>query len=117
MIGMNATIGKACSALAHIRQSIADILTTPIGSRVMRRDYGSDVPELIDQPLNGATQLRIYAATAYALQHWEPRISLSSVQLEFNVQGSANLILEGIAGQQSVELSVPIKSETTGVTA
>lgn len=116
MIGMSAATGKECGALAHIRQSIADILTTPIGSRVMRRDYGSEVPELIDQPLNGATQLRIYAATAYAIQRWEPRISLSSVQLDFNAQGSANLILEGIAEQQSVELSVAVKNQLNEMT-
>uniref|UniRef100_UPI0026076D20 ATPase domain-containing protein n=1 Tax=uncultured Sphingobium sp. TaxID=316087 RepID=UPI0026076D20 len=31
---------------------VRDILTTPIGSRLMRRDYGSLIPELIDQPAN-----------------------------------------------------------------
>jgi hypothetical protein len=111
MIGMNAATGKQLDALAHIRQSIAEILTTPIGSRVMRRAYGSEVPELIDQPLNGATQLRIYAATADAIQRWEPRISLSGVALAFNAQGAATLTLEGVAEQQSVELSVAIKGD------
>src|SRR5471030_1694033 len=103
MNGMNAVTGQTLGAIAHIHQSLADILTTPIGSRVMRRDYGSHVPELIDQPLNGATQLRIYAATAYAVQRWEPRIRLSGVQLDHNMHGCANLILEGLAGQQSME--------------
>ena len=55
MMGMNAATGRALSGLDHIRQSIAEILTTPIGSRLMRRRYGSEVPELIDQPLNSAT--------------------------------------------------------------
>lgn len=27
--------------LDHIRQSVQDILTTPIGTRIMRREYGS----------------------------------------------------------------------------
>ena len=35
-------------ANAHLNQSIADILTTPIGTRVMRPDYGSNIPRLID---------------------------------------------------------------------
>lgn len=56
---MSARNGRALSRLAHIMQSLTDILTTPIGSRVMRRGYGSAVPELIDQPWNGATVLRI----------------------------------------------------------
>ena len=117
MTGMDANTGQPLSALAHISQSLADILTTPIGSRVMRRDYGSEIPELIDQPLNGATQLRIFAATAYAVQRWEPRISLSSVQLDYNFHGRANLILQGIAGQQSVELTVAIKKNNAEAVA
>lgn len=108
MKGMNAATGRALSGLAHIRQSIADIITTPIGTRAMRRDYGSEVPELIDQPLNGATQLRIYAATAHAVRRWEPRITLTSVELERDSDGQTSLILSGTAAEQSVQLAVPV---------
>ena len=107
MTGMNATNGRALSGLAHIRQSLADILTTPIGTRVMRRDYGSEVPELIDQPLNGATILRLYAATAHAVLLWEPRINLTGLQLERDQDGKAILVLDGVTDEQSVQLSVP----------
>jgi phage baseplate assembly protein W len=41
MQGMNRNTGRKLSGVDHLRQSIVDILTTPIGSRVMRRDYGS----------------------------------------------------------------------------
>ncbi|MGL4827152.1 MAG: GPW/gp25 family protein, partial [Vibrionaceae bacterium] len=47
---MNRFTGYSISELQHIKQSIQDILTTPLGSRVMRRDYGSAIFELIDQP-------------------------------------------------------------------
>ncbi len=108
MAGMNSTTGRAMSALAHIRQSVTDILTTPIGSRLMRRRYGSEVPELMDQPLNSATVLRIYAATAYAIRLWEPRISLTGLQFEMGEPGAASLILDGVADGQSVQLAVGI---------
>jgi phage baseplate assembly protein W len=108
MTGMNAATGRVIDGLAHIRQSIANILTTPIGSRVMRRDYGSEVPDLIDQPLNGATQLRIYAATAHAVMLWEPRISLTGVQLERGQAGEATLILQGVALANNVQLDVSV---------
>jgi len=111
---MSARTGRALSRLAHIRQSLADILTTPIGSRVMRRNYGSEVPELIDQPLHGATVLRIYAATAHAVLLWEPRISLTGVQLERGQDGSATLLLDGVTSEQAVQLAVPVGS-TAGV--
>jgi hypothetical protein len=39
---------KALEGIDHLKQSIIDILTTPIGSRVMRRDYGSRLFELVD---------------------------------------------------------------------
>lgn len=81
MRGMSAATGRALGGLDHLRQSIADILTTPIGSRVMRRDYGSLLPELIDQPANPSTVVRLYGATATALMRWEPRLLLSRVQL------------------------------------
>lgn len=86
MIGTHATTGQALAGNAHLGQSIADILMTPLGSRVMRREYGSLLPELIDQPFNDATRLRLYGATALALMRWEPRIRLIRVQL---FQGTA----------------------------
>jgi len=109
MSGMNAHTGRALSGLDHIRQSVADIITTPIGTRVMRRSYGSEVPELIDQPLHGATVLRVYAATAHAVRLWESRIKLQGIQLERGLDGQATLILDGIADEQSIQLAIPVK--------
>ena len=81
LIGMDAETGKPLAGDAHLAQSIADILTTPIGTRVMRRDYGSALFELIDAPLNALTRLRLFAATADALRRWEPRLRLTRVKL------------------------------------
>ena len=77
---MNRTTGQSITGLDHLRQSLGDILTTPIGSRVMRREYGSLVPELIDHPDNIATQVRVYAAVASALMRWEPRFRLTRIE-------------------------------------
>ena len=37
-LGMNNQTGLSISEAEHIRQSVRDILVTPIGSRVMRRE-------------------------------------------------------------------------------
>lgn len=96
MRGVNAATGRALDAEAHLIQSIADILTTPIGSRVMRRDYGSLLPELIDQPFNGNTRMTLYGATATALMRWEPRIRLTRIELALGAEpGAFVLDLEG----------------------
>ncbi|MNP17787.1 Lysozyme [compost metagenome] len=63
---MNRETGRPIALLDHIRQSVADILTTRIGTRVMRREYGSQLPDLIDQPFNAATRLLAYAAITSA---------------------------------------------------
>jgi phage baseplate assembly protein W len=109
MTGMNAKNGSRLSGIDHIRQSLSDILSTPIGSRVMRRHYGSAVPELIDQPLNGATLLRIYAATAAAVKLWEPRIQLQRVQLEKEHNGQLCLVLDWVINAQSVQIPVGVR--------
>ncbi|ELY5272404.1 baseplate assembly protein, partial [Yersinia enterocolitica] len=49
-LGMSRNAGQTITDADHISQSIADILITPVGSRVMRRAYGSLLSELIDQP-------------------------------------------------------------------
>ncbi|HEN3606819.1 TPA: baseplate assembly protein, partial [Yersinia enterocolitica] len=40
-LGMSRNTGQTITDADHISQSIADILITPVGSRVMRRAYGS----------------------------------------------------------------------------
>lgn len=78
-MGMNAATGRRLTGQKHIGQSIGKILNTPLGSRVMRREFGSVIPTLIDQPLNQATILRLYSAAVVAIQEWEPRVKVASV--------------------------------------
>lgn len=113
MAGMSAQNGRRLDSLAHIQQSVADILTTPIGSRVMRREYGSLLPELIDQPLNGPTALRAYAATVVALMRWEPRIRVQQVSRQVSTQrpGRFDLMITArrVDNGESVSLAVPLR--------
>lgn len=97
MIGMNARTGLAItSELESIQQSLADILMTPIGSRIARRDYGSHLPRLLDQPLSGDTTLMLYAAATIAIMRWESRVRLTRIAL--TLEGEAGAALE-IAGR------------------
>lgn len=97
--GMHAADGVDIDGLAHLRQSVADILTTPVGSRVMRREYGSRLFELVDRPANAATLMQLYAATAQALARWEPRLALQSVIMDDSKRlgdGQIGLTLTGV---------------------
>ena len=74
MLGIDRTTGKALSGVKHIEQSVRDILTTRKGTRVMRRDYGSNLPLLVDNPFNQRTIGLMRAETVDALKKWEPRL-------------------------------------------
>lgn len=80
MIGIDKNTGKALSGLAHLKQSIEDILTTPKGTRIMRREYGSNLPRLVDNPLNRETILDMIAESADALSQWEPRMRVTEIK-------------------------------------
>ncbi|MGL9688737.1 MAG: GPW/gp25 family protein [Wolbachia sp.] len=96
MRGMSATSGKELEGLDHLKQSIIDILTTPIGSRVMRRDYGSRLFKLVDRPITRDFTLEIYAATAEALGKWEKRFKLEKVKITEVKEGKVTISLDGM---------------------
>jgi phage baseplate assembly protein W len=80
--GVNAVTGASLTDWDHVQQSIGKILTTPIGSRVMRRDFGSDLPDLVDLKMTRRNILAIYSATAAAILKWEPRFRMRSGQVD-----------------------------------
>lgn len=95
-VGLDRRTGAVLTDIAHLRQSVTDILTTPIGSRVMRRDYGSQIPELVDQPMVETTLLRLYVAAAEALRRWEPRFDIQEIEFaSASSSGRAELRLTG----------------------
>ena len=116
MTGMNRTTGEVIDGDADLRQSVADILITPIGSCVGMRDYGSMNPDLIDQPANRTTALRLYASTALAISRWEKRLRLMRVQLVAGDRpGAAVIHLEGIRtdrpkANSRTQITVPLSS-------
>ena len=82
--------------MEHLRQSVRDVLSCPLGSRVMLRDYGSRLFELVDAPLNRSTLIELYVATIEALQKWEPRLAIARVFASSVADGKVTLELEGV---------------------
>ena len=97
MLGMNRFTGKPLQGREHILQSIHDILTTKVGTRVMLREYGGDLPSLVDKPLNDLLDIELQAATAVALERWEPRFKLEAVTIQKrSAEGRVTIAVEGI---------------------
>ena len=112
MTTMSKHTGRALPSREALQQSLNDVLMTPLGSRVMRRDYGSILPDLIDQPLNEATELQLYSGVVMAQLRWEPRIRIQRMQRRMDPQtpGATELLIEAVrldtSTPQSIQVSV-----------
>ena len=95
MIGLDRRTGQPITGLDHLRQSIEDILTTPIGSRRMRPEYGSKLRRYVDMPVNGGWKSAVQAEVARSLGRWEPRLKLERVRVIAVVGGQISLELTG----------------------
>lgn len=105
---MDKNTGKQLDEKAHIKQSIADILQTPKGSRVMRREYGSQLFELIDRPMNSVLIMQIAAASVMALKQWENRIEVIRFRPQFDPNHPSGLTaeIEAITTQNQTKLNI-----------
>lgn len=115
MSGLRADTGFATDdEVEHIQRSIRRILTTPIGSRVERRPFGSLIPDLIDHPDNPSNRLRLIAATYMAIIRWEPRVRLSSASIVTTFDGQVGIDMQcqrrdGPRSGSAINLSIPLK--------
>lgn len=95
LTGLNRTTGQPLSGYEHLKQSITDILTTPVGSRVMRPEYGSHLPRMVDLPVNKGWISAVQAEIARSLGRWEPRLKLSRVNVVAVVNGRVDMVIYG----------------------
>ncbi len=93
--------------VAHIKQSIADILLTAKGSRIMRRTYGSNLYQLIDRPISAALLLQLSTACVMAITQWENRIKVDSFSI--NIESISPLRITGV-------LKATLKRNNTKIT-
>tara|TARA_R110000787_G_scaffold283441_1_gene396242 strand:- start:22986 stop:23333 length:348 start_codon:yes stop_codon:yes gene_type:complete len=94
--GMSNLTGTKLTKRAHIGQSVDDILTTPVGTRIKRREYGSHIFDLVDSPGNATGALQMIAATAEAIERWEPRLDLQKASVSAGMDGKSVIELTGV---------------------
>lgn len=66
----------------NVRESIRLILLTEPRERLMLPDFGAGLRRHLFQPNTAATHRLIEAAVSRALERWEPRIQLESVDVD-----------------------------------
>lgn len=95
MIGMDRHTGQPISGIEHLRQSVEDILGTPLDSRRHRPEYGSKLRLFVDLPVNEGWKSAVQAEVARALGRWEPRLKLERVRVMSVIGGRINLQVTG----------------------
>ena len=63
----------------NLEESIVIILSTRLGERVYRPDFGSRLHELVFAPLSDDTLLLAQIYAREAIQKWEPRVTIEAV--------------------------------------
>lgn len=73
-----------------IRNSVENILTTPVGSRPMEREYGSKLHYFLHEPMDEITQESLRVSVIQALERWEPRIVIDTRQTNVVILPNTN---------------------------
>lgn len=95
--GASAATGKMLTDWQHVQQSVRKILTTRLNTRVMRRDFGSEIPDLVDAKMTSRNVLAVYSAAATAIKKWEPRYRVRFARIvELGAGGKVSLELFGL---------------------
>jgi len=81
-LGVNRETGAILTDWDHCVQSIWDILTTEVGSRVMLLDYGASPADLLDRPGNQQVIALWYSSIVTAIYRWEPGFRIARFILE-----------------------------------
>jgi phage baseplate assembly protein W len=83
------------SGLDDIRQSLIILLSTEIGERFIHPDFGTDIKELLFQPLDNTLENYMADKLKSAITLHEPRIYVDNIGLEhIVVEGLINISIE-----------------------
>lgn len=88
--------GLPISENEHIIQSLLDIATTAIGTRVMRRDYGTILVPKIDAPMNAEYRMLLMSSLMMAFTQYEPRIEIRRINLKIDIPGKPEITIEAV---------------------
>ncbi|MDF2369387.1 MAG: GPW/gp25 family protein [Rhizobiaceae bacterium] len=98
MSGIDRHTGKIIDNFASAVQGIEVILSTRIGSRVLRREFGGGIAELLGRLLTANLFAAFQQLIATAIDLWEPRFHVRRISATGSVDdirlGKAGLVIE-----------------------
>lgn len=67
--GMDRETGKPLTGLPYLRQRLADVINTPVGSLVGARHFGSRIHEMVDRNVDRRFHMEAYVRLAEAINN------------------------------------------------
>lgn len=100
--------GRAISRTQHISQCVGVLLTTRLGTRVRRRQVGSNIPLMVDSPLTAGTISDIYQDVASVLFEQEKRIIPRKITVDEIAYQKGRLVLtvQGVTVPQNTPITI-----------
>ncbi len=92
---LNHETGGVVEGWEEVAQSLSTILATRLNTRVFAREFGSDLPALVDAPMTDQNIAAVYGAVAVAIDRWEPRFELQNVDVAGEAEGAVTITLSG----------------------
>lgn len=88
----NSNSALSVSGLQAIKSAISFLVTSHIGSRsrTFNTEWGSDLIDFINEPMDSTTALVIRSSIVNALDKWEPRITVNASDIEVTPYASIN---------------------------
>jgi phage baseplate assembly protein W len=71
------------SGVQDILESLEILLSTTLGERIMRPEYGCNLKEYLFDPMNTSMDAYIRKLVQDAIIYYEPRITLEKVKVDF----------------------------------
>ena len=99
------------SNIAKLNDNIAHLLLTTVGERVMLRNYGAGLRQLLHDPNNDAMRAIVQHQVAKAIGTYEPRVLVQAVNVtQDKVAGVLNIGVQYVVRQtkQVQTVSVPV---------
>jgi phage baseplate assembly protein W len=94
-VGVNAVGGIALvRGIDEIEQAIHLILATSPGERPMRPEFGCGLIDFIFEPINPTTVAAIRRAVADAIDRWEPRVVIDTVDVHLDGDEPSRVFIE-----------------------
>jgi len=83
--GAGSGLGNVCQALGDVHQTLQIIFSTIPGEDPFRPTFGCDLTQFLDRPLTAAIPAIVGAISA-AIADWEPRISVTNIDVTASLE-------------------------------